>query len=396
MVPKPVHQITLADLEALAGVVRESRMLEFKQAMPGKAPSDVVPFLAGVSSLANTAGGDFILGITASEGLADAVPGIPVDNPDAEKLRLEQLLANGLDPRLPRVDIEAVPCPGRCFVFVIRVPRSWIGPHRVKANDKFYGRNSGGRFPLDVGELRTAFLLSETVADRVRAFRAERLAKIMAGDTPVALPAGGRAVLHVVPFPPFADRRPLDIIHMIANGTHVPLPLDGMSGGNRNVVNLDGYLNCGMDDRGTAFSYAQFFRSGAIEGVSPLEPDERTGRPFIPGTTLANRLVFALRQYLDVLRAYEIGLPVFAGVSLIGVDGCTLRYSSGMGRGFSVAGPRAGDMIVLPDVTIEAHPVDVPRSLKSTLDMLWNAFGFLQADVYDGRGEWTGVKTSET
>ena len=88
--------------------------------------------------------------------------------------------------------------------------------------------------------MRTAFLLSETVADRVRAFRTERLAKIMAGDTPVALPEGGRAVLHVIPFPPFADRRPLDIINMIGNGTHVPLPLDGMSGGNRNLVNLDG------------------------------------------------------------------------------------------------------------------------------------------------------------
>jgi len=62
----------------------------------------------------------------------------------------------------------------------------------------------------------------------------------------------------------------------------------------------------------------------------------------------------------------------------------------------SVAGLRAGDMIILPEGTIEAHPVDVPSAQKSTFDMLWNAFGFLRADVYDGRGEWTGVKTSKT
>lgn len=388
MIAKPIHQITFSDLENLVGVARENRTLEFKQAMPGKAQSEFVPFLASVSSLANTSGGDFILGITALDGLANAVPGISVENPDAEKLRLEQLLANGLEPRLPRVDIGAILCPNRCFVFLVRVHRSWIGPHRVKENDKFYGRNSGGRFPLDVGELRTAFLLSETVADRVRVFRTDRLAKILVGDTPVPLQDGGRVVLHAVPFQPFADRRSLDIINMIVKGTHVPLPLDSMASENRWSVNLDGYLSYAMGDGRAALSYAQFFRSGAIEGVSRLELDDQTGRPFIPGTTLAKRLVGALRQYLDVLSAYEIGLPVFASVSLVGVEGCSLRYSSGMGRSYLVAGPRPGDTIILPEVTLEAHPVDTRMALKSTLDMLWNAFGLQRADVYDDRGQW--------
>jgi hypothetical protein len=44
--------------------------------------------------------------------------------------------------------------------------RSWIAPHRVKANDKFYGRNSKGKYPLDVSELRTAFMLSEQLTEK--------------------------------------------------------------------------------------------------------------------------------------------------------------------------------------------------------------------------------------
>lgn len=80
MIPKPVHEIKLADLQGLLGVAQESRTLEFKREIPGKAASELVPFLAGVSSLANTSGGDFVLGIIATKGLAEAAPGIVIDN----------------------------------------------------------------------------------------------------------------------------------------------------------------------------------------------------------------------------------------------------------------------------------------------------------------------------
>ena len=78
--------------------------------MPGAKDSDVVPYLAGVSSLTNTVGGDCVLGITAAQGLAIGVTGVVCTNPDAEKLRLEQLLRDGLEPRLPRIDIQPIAC----------------------------------------------------------------------------------------------------------------------------------------------------------------------------------------------------------------------------------------------------------------------------------------------
>jgi predicted HTH transcriptional regulator len=75
MIPKPVHEIKFPDLKGLIGVARESKTLEFKLQMPGTAASDFVPFLAGVSSLANSAGGAFVLGVAAKDALAEAVPG---------------------------------------------------------------------------------------------------------------------------------------------------------------------------------------------------------------------------------------------------------------------------------------------------------------------------------
>lgn len=390
MIPKPIQEITRADLQDLVGIARESRTLEFKLEMPGRAESESAPFLAGVSSLANTAGGDFVLGVAAQDGLAESILGISVANLDAEKLRLEQLLANGLEPRLPRIDIEAVQCTSNQYVFVLRVPRSWVGPHRVKANNRFYGRNSGGKYPLDVGELRTAFVLADSVAERVRAYRAERVARVQAGEMPVSLPSGGRTILHVIPFPPFVDRRDIDVVQSISMGTIVPLPLDGISGANQATVNLDGFVNYTAPGRGKASSYVQFFRNGAIEGVKALASDEQNRRPYISGPALTKTITFALRQYLDVLRFFEMGLPVFVFLSFTGMDGCTLRYSSGIGSGFSVAGPRRGTTIMLPEVTIESHTIDAPLKLKPIFNALWNAFGFLRCDMYDGQGVWLG------
>ena len=192
MIQKLIHEITLADLQALVGVVREDRTLEFKREMPGKAESELGPFLAGISSLANTNGGDFVIGIAANDGLAEATPGIAIASLDAEKLRIEQLVANGLEPRLPSIDIVGIETTVGCYVIVVRVRRSWVGPHRVKANSRFYGRNSAGKYPLDVGELRTAFVLGEFVADRMRAFRTDRLIRIGLDATPVRLSPGGR------------------------------------------------------------------------------------------------------------------------------------------------------------------------------------------------------------
>jgi hypothetical protein len=390
MIPKPLKDIRLTDLESLVGLARESKTLEFKAELPRKAESELVPFIAGVSSLANTAGGDFVLGVVARDGVAAAVPGIAVSNLDAEKLRLEQALANGLEPRLPRIDIEAVDCGAGQYTVVVRVPRSWVGPHRVKANNCFYGRNSGGRYPLDVGELRTAFVLSESVADRIRGFRAERLARIGGDETPVPLPSGGRAILHLVPFPPFAGRRDIDVVQAISAGTFTPLPLSGMSGANQVAVNLEGFVNYVGDGRDNASSYVQLFRNGAIEGVLALGTDEKNSRAYISGPALCKQIVFALRQYVDVLNVYDMGFPVFALLSFTGMDGSTLWYNSGFGNGFSVAGPRPGTIITLPEIALEGPVADAPTALKPVFNALWNAYGFLRCDLYDGQGSWTG------
>jgi predicted HTH transcriptional regulator len=78
MILKPIHDIRLADLDALVGVVAEGKTIEYKREMPGGTSAEKVKFLAAVSSLANTAGGDLLIGVPAKDGIPIAISGIAV------------------------------------------------------------------------------------------------------------------------------------------------------------------------------------------------------------------------------------------------------------------------------------------------------------------------------
>ena len=70
MIRKPIDQIGTADLQALvADAVAESKTIEYKQEMPGGTREEKIKFLAAVSSFANTAGGDLLIGVPAQDGI---------------------------------------------------------------------------------------------------------------------------------------------------------------------------------------------------------------------------------------------------------------------------------------------------------------------------------------
>jgi hypothetical protein len=108
MISKPIHDIRFADLNALIGNVAEGKTIEYKREMPAGTRDEKIKFLAAVSSLANSAGGDLLIGVQAKDGIPVAIPGVAFTNLDDEKLRLESLLADCIEPRIPRIEIEPV------------------------------------------------------------------------------------------------------------------------------------------------------------------------------------------------------------------------------------------------------------------------------------------------
>src|SRR5215831_3088675 len=148
MITKQLNDIQEADLQALiSNAVAEGKTIEYKQSLPGNSDDDKKKFLAGVSSLSNTSGGDLVFGVQASQGVPIAITGVGATDIDLELRRLDSMIADGLEPRI-RYGITVVNCASGAKVIIIRADRSWSAPHRVifRGHDKFYGRNSAGKY----------------------------------------------------------------------------------------------------------------------------------------------------------------------------------------------------------------------------------------------------------
>lgn len=196
MISRSLEDITEEDLIQLCRLeVAEGRMLEFKRDLPRDNREDKAEFIADVTSLANSQGGDLVLGVEEARGAAIALPGVDPPNVDEAVLRLENLLRTSVEPRVVGARMKWVPLSKGGGALVLRVPSSFSGPHRNNLDSRFYGRNSRGKYPMDTHELRIAFSASEGLSDQIRAVHD----KAFGATTPFGLFPGPQALLSIIP-----------------------------------------------------------------------------------------------------------------------------------------------------------------------------------------------------
>ncbi len=381
MIAKSFAEIDRADLSALVtNGVAQGRTIEFRQKPPGDADSEKSGFLADVCSMANTAGGDLIYGVTAPSGFAESIEGVPLGSDEVEIQALSSLLNDGIDPPLPEVQIKTLRGFPSGSVLILRVPRSWAAPHMVKFKgaSKFFGRNSAGKFQMDVGEIRAAIGLSERLADRIRDFRRERLSTVLEGTMPTPLAANPKIVLHLIPLEAFSLGRqiPGPMLKEHQSWFH-PVAQDS----DQLRYNLDGFLivGDGAVKRGIQ-GYCQVFRTGIVESVDAgfLKADDKK----IPGEAFEQELISIIHSYLQGLKRLDMAPPIFILLSLLGV------------RGHQMAGPadRAPprpatidrDHLLLPEIMVEAYPDRIESHLRPLFDALWNASNWPQSPYFRG------------
>ena len=330
--------------------------------------------------------GDLLFGVEAKQGVPVALPGVEIDNVDAQKLRLDQVLRTGLEPRLPRVDISTVEVADGRFVVLVRALRSWVGPHRVQKNRKFCARNSAGKYELDVGELRMAFTASETIPARIRDFRTERLAKIHSRETPIPLERGGCLVVHAVPLRGFAEAFSFDVSSLQVGECPIR-PMQSARLGFSPRVNLDGHITSTSESPGTCFTYVQIFRNGAVESACTLH--DANGQMVLPSKGYETDVLAFVSSYVEFTRRYEFEPPHLLFLSFVGVRGCIFGTQGYRRPG---TGPAAfqDDMVVFPEGVMVERDEQPHRVMKPVFDMVWNAFGFVGSQNYDEDGNWGG------
>jgi len=388
MINKDIDQITEQDLQELINnEVIEAKTLEYKGELPGGTNSEKKEFLADVSSFANASGGDIIYGIISdkSTGKPLELKGLSITNADNEILRFENIIRDDIEPRIPSINTKSIQLTNSQYAIIIRISRSWNKPHRIKFQDyhKFYSRASNGKYLLDVGELRTMFNLSETLAERIRRFREDRISSIIADETYIPLGENPKIVLHLIPLISFELGQRYDI-NIVERDLRKMKPTGISEWDGR--YNLDGFLTYYYPKKGAFGSYTQLFRNGIIEAVNGrIIP--YTQNKVLLCTYYERELIISLKEYLSLMKELLIEPPILLFLSLLDVIGYTLDISPLIS---SDRYPIDRDNLLLPEVTIENYDEPPEKILKPCFDSIWNACGLSRDYHYDENGNWKG------
>lgn len=389
----PLNQVSETDLQRLIeNRVPENITLEYKRDPYGANDQAKKEWLKDISALANTAGGDLIIGIEEEDGVASKLVGISSTTADEEIRRLEAILQDGLEPRLIGTQMRAVVLAAGGFVLVVRVLRSWNAPHRVvyQRSNRFYGRNAGSAFELGVEQLRNAFLGVAETERRLNDFRLERLMRLKGGVAKIPL-GPGHLVLHLMPLQ--SSTISINVKDASDYDSEFAPMLSLLS--LYRQINFDGVLLIGREqnDGENHTAFTQVFRTGRLEAIvgkmlhrwEDTEPFGLLHKDGVPG------LLEAIPRYVHGLARLGVGPPFMAMVSLLGI-----RDSLMLGSSFSFRGHRQGldrDDLIFEPVVIETTEFELgwQKVMAPVLDAWWNAFGWDRCvDLFHENGEWRG------
>ena len=373
MIPKRLEEVVYSDIEGIiSSELREGKTVDYKRDLPGNSENEKKEFLYDVASFANTVGGDLIIGLEEENGLPSKVTPVTPENLDKEIQRIDSILMSGIEPRI-RYHMRAIPHPNSGYVLILRIERNGLAPHRViyKASDKFYARNSAGKYPLDVAELRDAFLLGASAADRIREFRVGRLASIAAGEGPVLSEGDPIIVIHLIPLHAFTSQRELDISKYYRT---LIRPIGAPSGDRQ--INLDGVLHYAANREDILSNYVQIYRSGIVEVTDEFAfSTDKHGNKVAPLKAIEHRINQYLPQYIDCMKDIGVTPPVFLFLSIVGVMGCR-AYIDSMFEDVTSYPMLKRDPLMLSEISIDDLSTNLSIALKTVYDRLWNAFGF--------------------
>ncbi|MEK7674558.1 MAG: ATP-binding protein [Verrucomicrobiota bacterium] len=392
-IDRPLADIIEADLTALiTAFVSEGKTIEFKREINDSTPEAKRKLLASIASFANTQGGDIVFGMDAKQGVAAAICPLLGFNPDADCIRLRDFIRAHIEPKLYGFHLQPVPVAAGGHVLILRIPRTWVGAHMVTFNqdNRFYLRDGNGRRIMDVGEVRMAFSAPETLPERMRRLRLDRLSAISSGDLPLALISLQALVFHIVPVKAFDAFHECDIASLaqadkenqsyLNPDSRYPWPL---------TYDIDGLLKMNHV-RNQCNSYVKLFRSGVLEVVdctSVSEPPPQSNAPMTFSSRMYERNLWdEFPHWLEVMRIARLEPPAFVALSFMGLGG-RFPYVAPRYR-IDDLRPIRHDPLLLQPRLIETLDADATTTLMPIFNQLWQACGRAASINFDKDGKW--------
>lgn len=361
------------------GQTPEGKTIDYKLEFPAPQDKSRKDFLADLCSFANTAGGHIIYGMSESNASPLDLVGIAGDI-DTAVQRMENMARDGIRPPIPGLLFVRVTLSNGKEAVVASIPKSWNAPHQVvfQKDCRFYTRGSAGKHPIDVDELRQIVLLSQETGERIRQFRANRVGKILSGDTRVKLQPAARQILHFVPLNAFGTGVAVNLTAL--EQTH-SLLVDTMDRAGVQRHNVDGLLAF-SEYSGQYEGYAQVYRNGILEVVVPPPECNKNGRSLLQSLAFEKSLFKQSSAALKVLKSVFVAAPIAVMLSFTGIKGWEIDANFDWGhRRYSYQFD--DEPLLIPELMLESLEIDdIRRSFTPIVDRTWNAAGFPKSDYW--------------
>lgn len=394
---KDLKHITQADLENLVQNQRqEDTFLDFKRDNYGQTDTDKKELLKDVSAFANGSGGEIIIGIEEDKfSQAKNLCGFATTNITMEKNRLEQIIQNGLEPKLDTFKVRYVSLNNGKHAIIIRIEHSPLFPHMVSLQrfNKFYMRKSDKNLLLDVYELRNLFLKSENFMQEIRQFNQKKIEEVFSGNSVVPTIKAPKFLVNFIPFDAFTKQKYLDLAE---SEVEMNFP--------EHRINFDGLLGYQMNDRGIN-TYAQIHRNGIIEFLS--SSNKAFNEIINPFNTISGldkeklRIIYGDKggyeyylirktyEFLKILKNFKIQPPLYIFVSIINAKGYRILYTNSNGES-KITDAIDRDILSLPEIELKNYNNDIKGIIKPIFDMIWNACGEKQSINFSKDNKWIG------
>lgn len=396
---KPLQKVHASDIIRLKeNKVSETKSLEYKSELNIDRSKDKKEFLADVSAMANTEGGCLVIGITEEidetgkrTGIPGSFPGIAYDSFDEFKQRIENLVGDGIQPRIGMAFRE-IEIDGANIV-LIGIRKSSGLPHMItlERTNKFYRRNNTGKYLVDVFELNSMFNHGKEIIESAKGFINYRIEKIQSGEIPRSVRTKHFGCLHIIPLN-YMSETALDFSNsQIVDEIKLRLRLFERQTGEY-AYNMDGLMLHGfLKTGGVCDSYCQLFRNASVEFYTSkmMHFDGVTNVPHpkgrVAGTYFETNLIGTLQDLWAAFKSLSISPPFLLNFTMFNVEN------------FSIYAPD-----VVYDLyeekkfglkRVNVHPIviedleQIPEiSLKPLLDSFWQAGGYPKSPHYSGDG----------
>jgi hypothetical protein len=259
----------------------------------------------------------------------------------------------------------------------------------VTTSSKFFGRNSAGKYQLDVREIQHAVLATAGQSERVRRFVTDRVAQVTARETPVPVSQTPTALLHVIPLTSFLENARLDLSNRVQLADRVKPPRFGRTDYR---YNLEGFLVWSNAPNPPARAYTQLFVDGTFEALLAdiVIPPQQVGgnNTIVQATATESHLIRVVQECLRTLEYLGGSEPFAVALTLLNSRGAFVWTDPHAMDIHGVGHALDRHVAILPVIVIESvTTASVANKLKPLFDSLWNAFGFPSCPNYNANGQ---------